>query len=176
MINMSASHAVGLGFRLSWVTPKTIIKMLQTASLLGMQVLGSEFGCATHLWERPGSVWNCLWGHALLRSPGINCMSRVLYSGRGFISRATRNSMSKKHSNWIDLSIERPTLVFLFWLYVTFNIRGGIVMFPACSQCSTMLFSTHGYNNLHRYMYISKMEFTNMCVKTLIMNSSENKK
>ena len=29
----------------------------------------------------PGSVWNCLWGHALKRFPGINRKSRVSYPG-----------------------------------------------------------------------------------------------
>ena len=36
-----------------------------------MHALGLEFGSAARLSKRPGSVWNCLWGHALKRSPGI---------------------------------------------------------------------------------------------------------
>ena len=47
--------------------------------------------------KRPGSVWNCLWGHALKISPGINRKSRVLYPGSGFISSDTWPSLPKKH-------------------------------------------------------------------------------
>ena len=38
---------------------------------------------------RPGSVWNCLWGHALIRSLGINRKSRELHPGPEFLSSAT---------------------------------------------------------------------------------------
>ena len=51
--------------------------------------LGLEFGSAARLSKMPGSVWNCLWGHALKRSPGINRKSRVSYPGPGFLSSAT---------------------------------------------------------------------------------------
>ena len=34
-----------------------------------MHALGLEFGSAAQLSKRPGSVWNCLWGNALKRSP-----------------------------------------------------------------------------------------------------------
>ena len=47
----------------------------------------------------PGSVWNCLWGNALKRSPGINRKSRVSYPGPGFLSSATWPSLPKKHYN-----------------------------------------------------------------------------
>ena len=42
-----------------------------------------------------GSLWNCLWGHALKKSPGINNKSRVLYSSPRFLSSATWYSMPK---------------------------------------------------------------------------------
>ena len=58
---------------------------------------GLEFGSAARLSKRPGSVWNCLWGHALKRSPGIIRKSRVLYPGPGFLSSATWPSLPKKH-------------------------------------------------------------------------------
>ena len=45
------------------------------------------------------SVWNCLWGNALKRSPGINRKSRVSYPGPGFLSSATWPSLQKKHYN-----------------------------------------------------------------------------
>ena len=55
-------------------------------------------------------MWNCLWGHALKRSPGINCKSRVLYPGPGFLSSATWPSMPKKHYNGlINQSISRSS-------------------------------------------------------------------
>ena len=37
------------------VIPKIIIKMVQTAPLLGMQYLGYEFNSTTRLYIRPGS-------------------------------------------------------------------------------------------------------------------------
>ena len=45
-----------------------------------------EFDNAAQMYDRPVSVWNCLWGHALKRSAGINRKSRALYSSSGFIS------------------------------------------------------------------------------------------
>ena len=44
-------------------------------------------------------MWNCLWGYALKRSPGINLKSMVLYRGPGFLSSATWSWMPKKHHN-----------------------------------------------------------------------------
>ena len=87
------------------VIPKTIIKMVQTASLHGMHVLGLEFGSAAQLSKRLGSVWNCLWGHALKRSPGINRKTMVSYPGPGFLSSATWPSLPKKHYNGLNQTI-----------------------------------------------------------------------
>ena len=56
---------------------------------------GLEFGSAARLSKSLGSVCNCLRGHALTRSPGINRKNRVLYHGPGFLSSATWPSMSK---------------------------------------------------------------------------------
>ena len=47
-------------------------------SPLGSHAFGTEFDSADRLSKTPGSVWNCLWGHALKRSHGINRKSRVL--------------------------------------------------------------------------------------------------
>ena len=76
--------------------------MVQTASLHGTHVLGLEFGSAAQLSKRPGSVWNCLWGNALKRSPGIIRKSRVSYRGPGFLSSATWPSLPKKHYNGLN--------------------------------------------------------------------------
>ena len=62
-----------------------------------MHALGLEFDSAARLSKRPGSVWNCLWGNALKRSPGINLKSRVSNPGPGFLSSATWPSLPKKH-------------------------------------------------------------------------------
>ena len=67
-----------------------------------MHALGLEFGSAAQLSKRPGSVWNCLWGNALKRSPGIIRKSRVSYPGPGFLSSATWPSLPKKHYNGFD--------------------------------------------------------------------------
>ena len=64
-----------------------------------MHALGLEFSSAAQLSKRPGSVWNCLWGNALKRSPGIIRKSRVSYPGPGFLSSATWPSLPKKHLN-----------------------------------------------------------------------------
>ena len=66
---------------------------------IGMHALGLEFGSAAQLSKRPGSVWNCLWGNALKRSPGIIRKSRVSYPGPGFLSSATWPMLPKKHYN-----------------------------------------------------------------------------
>ena len=67
-----------------------------------MHALGLEFGSAAQLSKRPGSVWNCLWGNALKRSPGFICKSRVSYPGPGFLSSATWPSLPKKHYNGLN--------------------------------------------------------------------------
>ena len=53
-----------VGLHPSLVISKTIIRMVQTASLFGTQVLGYEFGSANLQCKRFGNVWNYLWGHA----------------------------------------------------------------------------------------------------------------
>ena len=67
-----------------------------------MHALGLEFGSAARLSKRPGSVWNCLWGNALKRSPGIIRKSRVSHPGPGFLSSATWPSLPKKHYNGLN--------------------------------------------------------------------------
>ena len=44
-------------------------------------------------------MWNCLWGHALKRSPGIISKTRVWYPGPGFLSSATWPSLPKMYYN-----------------------------------------------------------------------------
>ena len=67
-----------------------------------MHALGLEFGSAARLSKRPGSVWNCLWGNALKRSPGIIRKSRVSYPSPGFLSSATWPLLPKKHYNGLN--------------------------------------------------------------------------
>ena len=67
-----------------------------------MHALGLEFGSAAQLSKRPGSMWTCLWGNALKRSPGIIRKSRVSYPGPGFLSSATWPSLPKKHYNGLN--------------------------------------------------------------------------
>ena len=68
--------------------------------------LGSEFDSAARLSKKPGSVWNCLWGHALKRSHRIIRKSRVLYPGPGSLSSATWPLLPKKHYNGL-ITIEQ---------------------------------------------------------------------
>ena len=67
-----------------------------------MHALGLEFGSAAQLSKRLGSVWNCLLGNALKRSPGIIRKSRVSYPDPGFLSSATWPSLPKKHYNGLN--------------------------------------------------------------------------
>ena len=76
--------------------------MVQTASLHAGNALGLEFGSAAQLSKRLGSVWNCLWGNALKKSPGIIRKSRVSYPVPGFLSSATWPSLPKKHYNGLN--------------------------------------------------------------------------
>ena len=78
---------------------------------MARNALGLEFGSAARLSKRPGSVWNCLWGHALERSPGIIRKSRVSYPGSGFLSSATWPSLRKKHYNGLNKYIYLDTKV-----------------------------------------------------------------
>ena len=74
-----------------------------------MHALGLGFGSAAQLSKRPGSVWNCLCGNALKRSPGIIRKSRVSYPGPGFLSSATWPSLPKKHYNGFNLTNQSIT-------------------------------------------------------------------
>ena len=51
-----------------------------------------------------GSVWNCLWGHALKRPPGIIRKSKVSYPGPGFLSSTTWHSLPKQHYNGLIIN------------------------------------------------------------------------
>ena len=85
-----------------------------------MHALGLEFGSAAQLSKRPGSVWTCLWGNALKRSPGIIRKSRVSYPGPGFLSSATWPMLPKKHYNGLNQT--KPNGLFVcFGFNVTFK-------------------------------------------------------
>ena len=82
-----------------------------------MHALGLEFGSAAQLSKRSGSVWNCLWGNALKRSPGIIRKSRVSYPDPGFLSSATWPSLPKKHYNGLNRTFRRSYLYDLRYQY-----------------------------------------------------------
>ena len=86
-----------------------------------MHALGLEFGSAAQLSKRPGSVWNCLWGNALKRSPGIIRKSRVSYPGPGFLSSATWPSLPKKHYNGLK-SISYCYGYIILLINICFNV------------------------------------------------------
>ena len=75
-------------------------KMVQIDFQLGTHALRLEFNSAAR-----NSVWNCIWTHALKRSPWINHKSRVLYPGPGFLSSDTWPSMPKKHYNGLIILV-----------------------------------------------------------------------
>ena len=82
-----------------------------------MHALGLEFGSAAQLSKRPGSVWNCLWGNALKRSPGIIRKSRVSYPVPGFLSSATWPSLPKKHYN--GLNQIKPNIYIHIYIHIS---------------------------------------------------------
>ena len=88
-----------------------------------MHALGLEFGSAAQLSKRPGSVWNCLWGNALKKSPGIIRKSRVSYPGPGFLSCATWPSLPKKHYNGLNQT--KPGSVIMDTGTVKPHLRGN---------------------------------------------------
>ena len=108
-----------------------------------MHALGLEFGSAAQLSKRPDSVSNCLWGHALKRSPGIIRKSRVSYPGPGFLSSATWPSLPKKHYNGLNQT--KPRLYFSVLPHLNATPRGDMTPVPAhftdrgftchCSYC-----------------------------------------
>ena len=93
-----------------------------------MHALGLEFGSAAQLSKRPGSVWNCLWGNAVKRSPGIIRKSRVSYPGPGFLSSATWPSLPKKHYNRLNQLNQTKHFewMFLGWIPQKF-VRIGLL-------------------------------------------------
>ena len=101
--SVSASHTVGCEFA---SRPGHIKdhewKWYKLPPCIGMHASGLEFGSAARLSKRPGSVWNCLWGNALKRSPGIIRKSKVSYPGPKFLSSATWLSLPEKHYNELN--------------------------------------------------------------------------
>ena len=92
VVSVSASHMVGRGFASRLGHTKDHHK-------IGTNCLPAIHACfsAARLSKRPGSVWNCLFGHALKRSLEIKRKRRVLFPGPGFLSSATCPSLPKKH-------------------------------------------------------------------------------
>ena len=101
-----------------------------------MHALGYKFGSAAQLSKRPGGVWNCLWGNALKRSPGIIRKSRVSYPGPGFLSSATWPSLPKKYYNVLSICIH---------YYLKYNNAISEILFP--SEKRIFFFSEMNRNN-----------------------------
>ena len=81
-----------------------ILKFLSCTAMFRMSVLTWESYMQPNCLKlkRSGSVWNCLWGNALKRSPGIIHKNRASYPGPGFLSSATWPSLPKKHYNGLN--------------------------------------------------------------------------
>ena len=72
--------------------------------------VGLVVSLSTSHMVRPASVWNCVRGHALKISPGINRKRTVWYPGPVFLSSATLPLLPKKHYNeLINQSINHRT-------------------------------------------------------------------
>ena len=89
-----------------YVNTHRIMHLLQgrsVGSVSASRTIGREFASRPghtkdQLSKMPGSVWNCLWGNALKRSPGIIRKSRVSYPIPGFLSSATWPSLPIKEN------------------------------------------------------------------------------
>ena len=111
-----------------------------------MHALGLEFGSAAQLSKRPGSVWNCLWGNALKRSPGIIRKSRVLYPGPGFLSSATWPSLPKKHYNGLNQTKPQSmngsstvhSLLSVLWSFMLFLDGHEIILICSLTYCNRL--------------------------------------
>ena len=80
---------------------------------------------------------NCLWGHVLKRSPGINRKSRVSYPSPGFLSSATWPSLPKKHYNGLIILI-------IWWYYNTltlFRVQMSASLLHVCTEASVKTWS-----------------------------------
>ena len=99
----------------------------------------------------PGGVWNCLWGHALQKYPGINRKSRVSYPGPGFLSssKATLPSLPKKQYNGFILTKPNLNVWKTLYDYVWDNDRGTRHSWNAHMLLMTVVVSTSEY--LNRY-------------------------
>ena len=95
-----------------------------------MHALGLEFSSAAQLSKSPGSVWNCLWGNALKRSPWIIRKSRVSYPGPGFLSSATWPSLPKKHNNGLNQTKMIIRVNYVKSILVAFSRIGFVEMHP----------------------------------------------
>ena len=92
-----------------------------------MHALGLEFGSAAQLSKRPGSVWNCLWGNALKRSPGIIRKSRVSYPGPGFLSSATWPMLPKNHYNGLNKQTASVWVCLSLYLSLTLSLSLSLI-------------------------------------------------
>ena len=123
-----------------------------------MHALGLEFGSAARLSKRPGSVWNCLWGNALKRSPGIIRKSRVSYPGPGFLSSATWPLLPKKHYNGLNQT-KRTRSDFYRTQKIGHTLHFGVSFGSHCSQskrCS-IIFITVEMVRAIRFFYRRQM-------------------
>ena len=118
--SVSASRTIGREFASRPGHTKDQKNWYKLPPCIGMHALGLEFGSVAQLSKRPGSVWNCLWGNALKRSPGIIRKSRVSYPGPGFLSSATWPMLPKKHYNGLNQT--KFCNVHSVWLYVSYTV------------------------------------------------------
>ena len=102
LVSMSASRVVGRGLVHLPCHTKDYHSNGTNCLLAWHTCIRVVVGTAVRLCKRPGSVWNCLWGHVLNRSLRINSKSRVLYPGPSFLSSGSSaiwSLMPKKHYN-----------------------------------------------------------------------------
>ena len=103
---------------------------------MARNALGLEFGSAAQLSKRPGSVWNCLWGHTLKRSPGIIRKSRVSYPVPGFLSSATWPLLPKKYYNGLNQTKPRQNFSIQIMMQIAIQI---ILLNLYCFQRNCLL-------------------------------------
>ena len=101
--------------------PQTIslgLKIIETKSSLIHQLVGLTLVVSMSTSHMVGRGFASRPGHALKRSPGINCKSRELYHGPGLLSSGTWPSLPIKHYNGLIVINKTNWSILTWWIFI----------------------------------------------------------
>ena len=101
--------------------PQTIslgLKIIGTKSSLIHQLVGLALVVSVSTSHMVGREFASRPGHALKRSPGINCKSRELYHGPGLLSSATWPLLPIKHYNRLIVINQTNWSILTWWIFI----------------------------------------------------------